>query len=125
MARPLLSIVPLMLGTAAAAPPLPATRVTGNVSTEHHTRREAPLTNSCRVTGNIVGRGGKSAPVCTLTADDGTSFSLNAHEREEMGCTATGMWVDIADKRVCELADRYGQSPLQVPAQLATDVPQS
>jgi len=125
MARPLLSIVPLLLSTAAAAsPPVTSTRVTGNVSTEHHTRRETPKTDPCRVTGNIVSRGAKTASVCTLTATDDTTFSLNPgmFKQEGDACTASGEWVEGPS---CELSERAGNEPVLVPAKFVTGEPQS
>lgn len=125
MARPLLSIVPLLLSsTAAASPPVPATRVTGNVSTEHHTRRETPRTNPCRVTGNIVRRASKAPPTCTITAPDDTMFSLRSGTFEQAGdtCTASGEW---QEGPVCALSDQAGSDPVLVPEKFVTSRPKS
>jgi len=73
MAKPLLPIVPLLFVSAHVSPPVPPERVTGNVSTEHHSRRVEPTTDACRVTGNIVPTKGPTPPPCEselLAADE-------------------------------------------------------
>ena len=126
MARPLLTIVPLMLSaTAAASPPVPATRVTGNVSTEHHTRR--PKIDACRVTGTSTFRNTKGPTSCTLTAAEDLRFYVpgGAYDSEGDACTATGVWAEEDGERFCALTSRYDDAPVMVPAVFAADEPQS
>ena len=126
MVTPLLTLVPLLLNTAAAAPPVQTGRVTGNVSTEHHTRRAQPVTDACRVTGNIIG-GVKSPQSCRLHADfaaaaaEGEFIAQRAqvdfildrayYTQEGEQCHAEGSLVSTRLGTVCRLAPLDGATP--------------
>ncbi len=122
MARPLMTIVPLLLSAASATPPVPADRVTGNVSTEHHQRRVAPPTDACRVTGNLVPSKSTSTQCRLRIADRGP---LDANAWLDASCVGVGRYGVHEDALVCVLPPRApGETAsLNVPAAQATPVP--
>ncbi|MBX2802169.1 MAG: hypothetical protein KTR31_31095 [Myxococcales bacterium] len=136
MARPLLPIVPLLMASSPAQPPVPSQRVTGNVSTEHHERRTQrtakPVTDACRVTGNVMRVASKSAENldnCQVLVDGRRiTYGMAWFTTSEDGrtCSAEGQWVQVKEERMCRLQPQEpptDRSAVDVPAHFATVVP--
>jgi len=122
MAQPLMSIVPLLLHTAVAQPPVSPERVTGNLHVNRQSQTAvAPLVtpDPCRVTGNLVGTRSKSPPSCLVDAGDQTvSFSahlVTLHRLEGSRCGVDGV-VGATDGGLAVCTVQVpGQAPVEVP----------